>query len=103
MAMAQDTALREKIPECTYVVGQLLVRFREPVSDVIAAALIEGEGGSMIRRLHGRQLFLIGYPTRWTIEEAIEHFEALPEIEWVEPNYTRRPYGGSPLSQLDCQ
>lgn len=83
-------------PQGNYVPGELLVKFREQVSDADAAAAVEAGGGEMVRAVFDQQIFLIRYPSAWPIEQAIERFQSLAEIEWAEPNYIRRPHSRMP-------
>lgn len=93
-----DTSIRPVVkPACedeknNYVPGQLLVKFRSETSLVQAAALIEARGGAVVKHIMQQRIFLISFPPTWCIDRAMAEFQAVPEIEWAEPNYIRRTH-----------
>jgi len=74
----------------SYVPGEVLVKFQENVSREAAQSLHEQVGSKVIKRLKRINVDLVRIPEGWTVEKAIEVYQADPGVEYAEPNYIRR-------------
>ena len=73
-----------------YAEGELLVKFKEGVSRDEAEAIISRKGASLIKVLEGIQVYHIRLPKGKDIEEAVDEFSKMPEVQYAEPNYQIR-------------
>ncbi len=76
--------------EQPYVSGQILVRFQAGVTEDEAARIIAGQEAKVVKHLRDLDIYLIELPEGVSVEEALEAFNALEEVRYAEPNYTRR-------------
>jgi general secretion pathway protein D len=70
-----------------YAEGELLVKFREGVTDETARDIISIKQASVIKVIEGLRIYHIRLPKGQTVEDAVKAFSALPEVEYAEPNY----------------
>jgi general secretion pathway protein D len=73
-----------------YAEGELLVKFREGVSHDEAEAIISRKGASVIKVIEGIQVYHIRLPKGKDVEEAVNEFSKMPEVQYAEPNYQIR-------------
>jgi type II secretory pathway component GspD/PulD (secretin) len=73
-----------------YAEGELLVKFREGVSRDEAEAIISRKGASVIKVIEGIQVYHIRLPKGKDVEEAVNEFSKMPEVQYAEPNYQIR-------------
>lgn len=74
------------INEVQYVEGEVLVRFKEGVSDEKAMEIIANEKAEILRVL-GDGIYHIKLSKNDDVRKAIERLSKLPEIKYAEPNY----------------
>jgi hypothetical protein len=72
-----------------YVEGEVLVRFKADVEDARAREIIEERGGTVLRQYKGLGIYLIGLKKGQSVEEGVDVFGSLPEVEYAEPNYIK--------------
>ena len=74
----------------SYVPGEVLVKFQENISRAEAQSFHEQVGSKVVKRLKRINVDLVKIPEGWTVEKAIEVYQADPGVEYAEPNYIRR-------------
>ena len=74
-----------------FVPGQLLLKFNDSVSEDRVADLLEQHGASVIRDYSDQHLFLIALPPGTSVEQGVQLFANLAEVEFAEPNHIYRP------------
>ena len=86
---AQDLDPRAGAPslEGTFAPDQLLIRFRSSVTNRSANRVLARRSVSHIRRIKGIDVEVVRLPPGLSVEQAVEIFRRLPEVEFVEPNY----------------
>ncbi len=70
--------------------GELLVRFKEGVSDEEARSLIAQQGASVIKVIGTPPVYLVRLKKGQTVKEALQTFLDLHQVELAEPNYAVR-------------
>ncbi|MGD8380164.1 MAG: hypothetical protein PVJ40_06170 [Gammaproteobacteria bacterium] len=81
--------VRAKLNRLDYRPGELLVRFRENVTGATARTLI-GEQHCIVKHADpDTGLYLVGLPKGLEVPEARRRFEALGQVRYAEPNFTR--------------
>lgn len=70
-----------------YEAGELLVKFKEKITDERALEIISEQGASLIQELEGINVYHIQLREGQDVEDAVEDFSSLPEVEYAEPNY----------------
>ncbi len=78
--------------EHTYKEGELLVKFREGVSEEDIKKLIEGMNAVVIKKFARLRTYLIKLPSGMSVSEGVKVFTELKEVEYAEPNYIRRTF-----------
>ena len=76
--------------EHRYAARELLVKFREGVTDEAAGALISKKKATVIDVNRGTGVYHILLPQELEVEEAVKEFSSLPEVQYAEPNYIVR-------------
>jgi general secretion pathway protein D len=72
----------------SFVENELLVKFREGVAREQAMAVLSIHGAVVLRHYESLNLFHIRLRKGLGVEEALEEFQEVPEVEYAEPNYT---------------
>jgi general secretion pathway protein D len=91
--LAQITSNKQKefgVAEQRFTEGELLVRFREGVSQDAARDIIAKQGASVVRYIEGIRVFHLRLRKDRTVEEGVKDFSSLPEVDYAEPNYVMR-------------
>ena len=73
--------------EKQYVEGEILVKFKEGVTDEAVEEIITGKGVSVIKIMKHVRVYLIKLGEGRNVEDAIREFSLIPEVEYAEPNY----------------
>jgi len=73
-----------------YRPGELLVKFREHVSAEEAQKIIHKKRASVIKYFDTIKVYHIQLMAGQDVEEAIDDFSSLPEVEYAEPDYKLR-------------
>lgn len=76
--------------EAQYVEGEILIKFKEGVSDDRAREIIEGEKAKILRIIEGTGLYHIRLQEGRDVKEAVKRLSHLPEVSYAEPNYIIR-------------
>ncbi|MBI5665175.1 MAG: hypothetical protein HZC49_08855 [Nitrospirae bacterium] len=79
----KEFVTREKL----YRVSELLVKFREEVSQDRALEIISQQKAVVIKYFADINVYQIKLKSNKTVEEAMNDFSALPEVLYAEPNY----------------
>jgi len=72
------------------VAGEVLVKFRANVSLMEAKSLHRRLRSKVLKHFERINVDLVRIKEGWTVEEVIEAYQADPNVEYAEPNYTRR-------------
>lgn len=89
-SLAQITKDKEKEfakVEKQYVEGELLIKFKEEVPDEKAFSIISEKGALVIKFIENIKVYHIKLRKGQGIEDAVEEFSSIPEIQYAEPNY----------------
>ncbi len=70
-----------------YVEGEVLVKFKEGVSDSKAREIIEGENATVLRIIGEAGIYHIRLQRGDEVKKVIERLKRLPEVQYAEPNY----------------
>jgi hypothetical protein len=82
---------REKpLDELRYVPGEVLVRFKEEVTNEEKTAIISKLGFEVIEKVILTDIYRLKLPPGVTVGEAVERLKELEEIEVAQPNYIYR-------------
>lgn len=73
--------------EKKYMEGELLVKFKEGVTDEAAREVISKNGASVITVIEGIKVYHIKLKEGQDVEDAVEEFSKIPEVQYAEPNY----------------
>ncbi|MCI0469594.1 MAG: hypothetical protein L0Y62_05955, partial [Nitrospirae bacterium] len=76
--------------EQRYAEGELLVKFKEGITDTTAKEIISKEGASVIKFIESLKVYLIRLKKGRDVGEAVKHFSSMPDVEYAEPNYIVR-------------
>lgn len=70
-----------------YISDQLLVKFKPQISGEEVDNINKKFGCKVIRYIPNQQIYLIKIPEGSSVEEMIESYQQMPEVEYAEPNY----------------
>ncbi len=73
--------------ENRFAEDELLVKFKEDISDEKARKIIEAQGAKVIKYIEGVRIYHIKLSTK-KVKNAMQEFNELPEVQYAEPNYT---------------
>lgn len=73
--------------EKSYAEGELLVKFRDGITEDMALEIISQKRALVIRYMKDINLYHIKLREGQTVEEAIKEFTDIPEVLYAEPNY----------------
>lgn len=76
-----------------YVEGEVLVKFKDGVSEERAREIIEAENGEILRVIGETGLYHIRLQKGKDVKETIKRLLQLPEVSYAEPNYIIRNRG----------
>jgi thermitase len=86
-----QNACYSQVPKSAkYVPGEVLVKFKTNVSLAEAKSFHRRLGSKVLKHFEGINVDLVRIKEGWTVEKAIEAYQADPNVEYAEPNYTRR-------------
>ena len=88
--LAEITRDKERefgVSEKRFAAGELIVKFKEGVSDEAARGIISKEGASVINYLSGIKAYQIRLRKDQEVEDAVKEFSKKSEVEYAEPNY----------------
>lgn len=91
--LAEITRDKERefgVSEKRFAAGELLVKFKEGVTDDAAREIISKEGASVIKYVEGAKVYHIRLQKGQDVEEGIKEFSKKPEVLYAEPNYIVR-------------
>ncbi len=93
---------RPKAPELPeqqkYKEGEIIVRYEDNFSKQQIHQMLKTHGASIIKKLPGKQQFLIKLPFGHTVRSAVPLYDGLIGVKWAEPNYLYRALGPSKLT-----
>jgi len=90
LVFSQNACYSQAGKQPGYVAGEVLVKFRANVSLMEAKSLHRRLGSKILKHFEGINVDLVKIREGWTVEKAIEAYQADPNVEYAEPNYTRR-------------
>jgi subtilisin family serine protease len=70
-----------------YVPGELLVKFRDGTSEIVAEGLHSSIHAMRKREMKEIRVHLIKLRDNVAVSEAVEHYQSDPDVEYAEPNY----------------
>jgi len=79
----EEFALKEK----HYIEGELLLKFKEGVSNEKAVEIIKQQGAEVIKFIEGTNTYHIKLRQEQQVEDAITEFLSMSEVLYAEPNY----------------
>lgn len=91
--LAEITRDKQKefgVSEKRFAAGELLVKFKEGVTDEVAREIISREGASVIRVVEGIKVYHLRLKKEQEVEDAVKEFSKIPEVQYAEPNYIVR-------------
>ncbi len=59
----------------------------EDVTDEVAQKILSAQGASVIKVIEGINIYHIKLRQGQEVEDAIEEFSSIPEVDYAEPNY----------------
>ncbi len=89
--LAQITEKKQKefaVTNNRFAEGEVLVKFREDVPEEKAHEIISRHGAGILRYMEKLRVYLLKLKKGESVEDAVEEFSALPEVQYAEPNYT---------------
>jgi general secretion pathway protein D len=75
------------VAENRYAEGELLVKFREGITDEAAREVIAKRGAAVIKFMEGIGVYHLRLQQGQETEDAMKEFSAMPEVQYAEPNY----------------
>jgi general secretion pathway protein D len=70
-----------------FVSGELMVKFKEGVPEEKVRSIISQHGAKVIKFMEKLGVYLLKLKEKQSVEEAVQEFSDLPEVEYAEPNY----------------
>lgn len=89
-----ETPKSRPTPRSAIVPGEVLVKFRSQVPKERIAVVVAEMGAEVIRSYEGLRLYHLRIVSGEPLEVVIRKFSLLPEVEFAEPNYTRKSLDG---------
>lgn len=89
--LAQITEKKQKefaVTNNRFAEGEILVKFRDDVPEEKAHEIISQHGAGILRYMEKLRVYLLKLKKGESVEDAVEEFSALPEVQYAEPNYT---------------
>jgi thermitase len=86
----QNACYAQVAKQPKYVPGEVMVKFKANVSPTEAKSLHTRLGSKLLKHFEGINADLVRIKEGWTVEKAIEVYQAEPYVKYAEPNYTRR-------------
>jgi hypothetical protein len=87
-ALAQEG--REILEELRYIPGEVLVRFKEELTNEEKTALINKWGFELIEKVVLTDIHRLRVPAGMAVSEAVEKLEILDEVKHAQPNWIYR-------------
>jgi len=88
--LAEITKYKQKefaVANKRFVPGEIMVKFKEGVPEEKVHAIISQKEATVIRLMDKIGVYLLKLKKNQSVEDAVEEFSALPEVEYAEPNY----------------
>jgi general secretion pathway protein D len=73
--------------EDMYKQGEILVKFREDITEEKISEIISAEGAAIVSALNPKGLYRVRLKAGQDVREAVKRFSEHKEIEYAEPNY----------------
>jgi len=90
LVLSQDSCYSQVAKRPEYVAGEVLVKFKANVPLIEAKSLHNRLESKVLKHFEEINVDLVRVREGWTVEKAIEVYQADPNVEYAEPNYTRR-------------
>lgn len=88
--LTDEKRLEFTIAKEGYKKGELLIKFKDGISEEKMAEILSNEGAMIISTLGIKGLYLIKLKEGQEVKTAIEIFRKYQEVEYAEPNYIRQ-------------
>jgi len=89
--LAQITERKQKefaVKNNRFAEGEILVKFRDDVPEEKVHAIISQHAAGILQYMEKLGVYLLKLKKGQSVEDAVEEFSALPEVQYAEPNYT---------------
>jgi thermitase len=90
LVLSQDACCSQATKRPEYAAGEVLVKFKANVSLAEAKSLHRRLESKILKHFERINVDLVKIREGWTVEKAIEAYQADPNVEYAEPNYIRR-------------
>ena len=90
IVLFQDACYSQQARDQSYIPGQILVKFKQDVSQEEAQALHDRLGSTILKHFQKMNIDLVKIKSGLTVEEVIKLYQEDPNVAYAEPNYTRR-------------
>ncbi len=89
--IAQITSEKQKefaVAENRFAEEEILIKFKENISDETARKIISEKGATVIKFIDGVRIYHIKLRANHKVSDAVKEFSELPEVHYAEPNFT---------------
>lgn len=88
--ITKDKEREFEVAEKRFLEGEILVKFKEGVTDEGAKEIISAQGATVIKYFEGIKVYHLRLRSGQDVEEAVNEFSRIPEVQYAEPNYRMR-------------
>ena len=92
--ITEDKHKEFSMSEKQYVEEELLVKFKEGISEERIKEIISQKGASVIKFIENIKVYHLKLKKGQNVEDAIKEFASMPEVQYAEPNYKVKIQGG---------
>jgi general secretion pathway protein D len=85
--LTKDKEREFEVSEKRFAQGELLVKFKEEITDEQVREIISRQEASVIKFLDGVRVYHIRLQKGQDVEDAVKVFSKMPEVQYAEPNY----------------
>ncbi|MBI5050371.1 MAG: hypothetical protein HZC11_05775 [Nitrospirae bacterium] len=85
--ITEDKHKEFSMSEKQYAEGELLVKFKEGISEERIKEIISQKGASVIKFIENIKVYHLKLKKGQNVEDAIKEFASMPEVQYAEPNY----------------
>jgi len=88
-----DTVISQ-LDKARYREGELLIKFKPDFIKANADKIHKAVGATVIKSLKGMQgIELVKLPDNVSVKEALSYYISLPQVEYAQPNFIKKPLG----------
>lgn len=88
--IAQITSEKQKefaVAENKFAEEEMLIKFKENISDETARKIISEHGATVIKFIEGVRIYHVKLRPKHKVMNAVREFSAMPEVHYAEPNF----------------